>query len=141
MSNEDKVAFIKNQVIANKLYLLSPVQYWLYFHWDGLYQDELALLHGELAERLEILCTSSKNCGVYLFCKMFESSSLKEQKKLLKSNVKDKILDLFEKNTNVVHFFIKAVVCFDDSVTLNQTVLLYICNNFINFLSTKEGLS
>lgn len=141
ITDEEKRDFIKTCIVPNKLYVYNGVQYWLYHFWDTLEQEELTMLQTELSESLELMTTSSKNTGVYLFCKMFEAGSMKEQKKLLKGNVKDRILELFEKNTNVVHFFIKVIACFDDSVTLNTAILQYICNNFMNFLRTKEGLS
>lgn len=133
--------FVKENFTEQKLYMYSPIQYLLYSQWDKLESDAVKGMQSQVQEQAEVLITSSKNTGVFLLCKIFDSQSLKEQKKLLQANFKNNQQKLFELNCNVVHFIIKVVISFDDSHTLEQIIMSYIRENFGLFVDKKDTLS
>lgn len=141
LSEAKKLHFIKKQVLEGKLYHYSPVQYWLFHNWDTFEGETLEKLTEELQDSLEFLVGSSKNCGIWLYSKIFDSRPLKDQKKMLKTNTKDKLMHLCTMNTNVTFFIIKVLFTFDDSKTLSETLLSQIKDNFMTLLATKETLS
>ena len=141
VSIEETATFIRDKVIPQKLYIYSPIQYLMFYYWDKLEVDDVKLMHTEFQEQIELLITSSKNCGIYLACKMFDASTLKEQKKLITTNCKNNMQHLFELNPNVVQFFIKVIISFDDSHTQELVIVSFIKENFGQFLEKKETLS
>jgi len=53
--------------------MYSPIQYLLYSQWDKLESDAIKGMQSQVQEQAEVLITSSKNTGVFLLCKIFDS--------------------------------------------------------------------
>lgn len=143
MSDKEKSEFITEQILPGEQYKFAPIQYWLYYFWDTFSTEDITAISQHLHHNLELLTKSSKMTGILLFSKYFDSSSLKEQQKILKANLKEKnnLLGLITQNANIVYFFVKVFVTFDDSVTLKNCVLNHMSENILECLDNKDALS
>jgi len=96
LMDEEKISdFIKTKVLEGKMYLYAPIQYWLFRHWDSFEGDDLTALLAELTDALEVLVNSSKNTGIWLYSKIFDTQSLKDQKKNAKNQHQRQAISIF----------------------------------------------